>query len=243
MRKTVNSKIMALMGLSALIGLSVQNATAQNAMGAGMGAAPEPLPLGFFVTSMGPGNGGDLGGLAGADAHCQSLAEAAGAGSRTWRAFLSTQATDSEPAINAIDRIGEGPWGNVEGIPVAVNTEALLYDNSNLNHQMSLTEKGDKVNSGANGDSPNMHDVLTGTKIDGTAFPAGDDMTCSNWTSSGEGVAQVGHADRFRGSNPGSPWNAAHASRGRPDTPTQGCSQEALEGTGGAGLYYCFAAD
>jgi hypothetical protein len=245
MRVTGNSNRLTAVGVAALLGMTVHSVSAQQGMGAGMGMAaePEPLPLGFFVTSVGSGNGGDLGGLDGADAHCQSLADAAGAGGRTWRAYLSTQASGSESAVNAIDRIGEGPWGNAKGIPVAANIEALLYDNSNLNYQMSLTEKGDTINSRAHGDDPNMHDVLTGTRIDGTAFPAGDDMTCSNWTSSGEGIAQVGHSDRFRGTAPGSPWNAAHASRGTADTPTQGCSQAALEGTGGAGFYYCFAAD
>ena len=166
-----------------------------------------------------------------------------GAGSRTWRAYLSTQAADGQPAVNAIDRIGEGPWGNAKGVPVATDKMSLLYDNSNLNYEMSLTEKGEPVNSRAMGDDPNKHDVLTGTQLDGTAFPPGEDRTCSNWTSSGEGQAQVGHSDRFRGTNPGSPWNSAHASRGTQDSPSQGCSQAALEGTGGAGMYYCFAAD
>ena len=207
MRATAISNRLTAVGFAALLGMSVHSVSAQDAMGAGMGmgmgAAPEPLPLGFFITSAGSGNGGDLGGLAGADAHCQSLAEAVGSGGRTWRAYLSTQATDSEPAVNAIDRIGDGPWGNSKGVPVAADIEALLYDNSNLNYQMSLTENGDTVNSRANGDDPNMHDVLTGTRIDGTAFPTGDDMTCSNWTSSAEGTARVGHSDRFRGTTPG----------------------------------------
>ncbi len=213
-----------------------QNVTAQMGGMGGMGAPAEPLPLGFFVTSVGLGSGADLGGLEGADAHCQKLAETVDAGDRTWRAFLSTQATDSAPAINAIDRIGEGPWGNTKGDPVATDIESLVYDNSNLNYQYSLTEKGESVNSRAFGDDPNMHDILTGSKIDGTAYPVGDNMTCSNWTdSSADGKAAVGHSDRHRGATPGSSWVYSHSSNG--------CGQENLAGTGGAGLFYCFAAD
>lgn len=196
---------------------------------------PPPLPLGFFVTSVGIGDGANLGGLAGADRHCQALATKAGAGARVWRAYLSTQATDVEPAVNARDRIGKGPWGNAKGIEIAGSVESLLYDNSNINYEHALTENGDKVNSRVGGDSPNMHDILTGTQLDGTAFPAGKDMTCANWTSNDAGNAQVGHADRHRFTFPGSPWNAAH--------PSRGCSQEDLVATGGAGLFYCFAAD
>lgn len=199
-------------------------------------AEPEPLPLGFFVTSVGVGEGANLGGIEGADAHCQKLAETVDAGDRTWRAFLSTQATDSSPAVNAIDRIGEGPWGNTKGDPIATNIESLIYDNSNFNYQYALTEKGEPVNSRAFGDDPNKHDILTGTKMDGTTFPADEDMTCSNWTdSSADGKAAVGHSDRHRGTTPGSSWVYSHASRG--------CSQENLAGSGGAGLFYCFAAD
>ena len=210
--------------------MSIQNVSAQAP------AAPDPLPLGFFVTSVGLGDGANLGGLEGADAHCQALAEAVDAGDRDWRAYLSTQAADDAEAVNAIDRIGEGPWGNAKGVAIAANIQEILYDNSNLRYEHSLTENGDNVNSGAMGDSPNRHDVLTGSQIDGTAFAAGEDMTCSNWTdNSEEGKAQVGHADRHRGANPGSPWNAAH--------PSRGCSQENLQASGGDGLYYCFAAD
>ena len=195
----------------------------------------EPTPFGFFVTSVGGGNGADLGGLAGADAHCQKLAEAVGAGDREWRAFLSAQAEGDTPAVNAIDRIGSGPWGNVNGIAIGSDVDSIIYDNSNINYEYALTEKGEHVNSRAMGDEPNKHDVLTGSTLQGTAYPPGEDMTCSNWTSSGEGKARVGHADRHRGVNPGSSWNSAHASRG--------CSQEALQGSGGDGLFYCFAAD
>ncbi|MDE0393773.1 MAG: lectin [Gammaproteobacteria bacterium] len=198
-------------------------------------AVAQDEPLGFFITSVGPGNGGDLGGLAGADAHCQTLADAVGAGDRTWRAYLSTQASGGQAAVNARDRIGEGPWFNAAGMRIAANVDDLHYNNANLNYDHSLNERGEMVNSGAAGDSPNMHDVLTGTQLDGTAFPPGDDRTCDNWTSSGDGNAMVGHHDRFTFQTPGSPWNQAH--------PSQGCAQEQLVATGGAGLYYCFAAD
>ncbi len=194
----------------------------------------EPEPMGFFITSAGPGNGGDLGGLAGADAHCQALAEAVGSGDRTWRAYLSTQAGGGQPAVNARDRIGDGPWANAEGLRIASTVDQLHYDNSNMRYEYALNERGERVNSGASGDSPSMHDILTGSGLDGTAFPPGDDRTCSNWTSSGEGSAMVGHHDRFSFTTPGSPWNAAH--------PSRGCSQENLVGTGGNGLFYCFAA-
>ena len=197
--------------------------------------APPLLPLGFFVTSVGLGDGANLGGLEGADAHCQALAEEVDAGDREWRAYLSTQATDSDLAVNARDRIGNGPWGNAKGIEIAASVDSLLYDNSNINHEHALDESGDHINARSAGDDPNKHDILTGTQLDGTAFAAGDDMTCSNWTSSGEGKAQVGHSDRHRFSFPGSPWNAAH--------PSRGCSQEALQASGGDGLFYCFAAD
>lgn len=210
-----------------LIGALSQAALAQD--------APPPLPLGFFVTSVGLGDGANLGGLAGADAHCQALAKEVGAGDRVWRAYLSTQATDSKPAVNARDRIGDGPWGNAKGLEIATNIDILLYDNSNINYEHALTEKGTKVNSGVHGDSPNKHDILTGTQLDGTAYPAGDDMTCSNWTSNDAGKAQVGHADRYRFTIPGGPWNSAH--------PSRGCSQKALQASGGDGLFYCFASD
>ena len=192
-------------------------------------------PLGFFITSVGSGNGGDLGGLDGADAHCQALAEDVAAGNRLWRAYLSTQASGGQPAVDARDRIGEGPWFNAAGLQVAASVDDLHYSNANINYDHALNEKGERVNSGANQDEPNMHDVLTGTQLNGTAFPPGEDRTCSNWTSSGDGSAMVGHHDRFTFQTPGSPWNQSHGSRG--------CSQEQLVGTGGAGLFYCFAAD
>ena len=199
-----------------------------------MGAATPP-PMGFFITSVSPGMGGDLGGLAGADAHCQNLAAAVGAGDRTWRAYLSTQATDSEPAINARDRIGTGPWANAKGVVMANSVEDLHFNNANLIHENMLTEKGEMIKSTAVGDDVNHHDILTGSQMDGTAFPPGEDRTCSNWTSSDEGSAYFGHSDRYRMGVYGSSWNAAHGSRG--------CSEETIPVTGSAGQFYCFAAD
>ena len=201
---------------------------------------PESIPMGgaksvttFFVTSRGPGNGGDLGGLAGADAHCQALADAEGAGDHTWRAYLSTSATGTEPAVNARDRIGTGPWYNADGLLIAADVEQLHDEGGRIGKETALTERLDPVN--GVGDTPNMHDILTGSRPDGTTFDAGDDLTCGNWTSSSEGRAQEGHHDR-RGQGDGvSSWNSAHESRG--------CSQENLESTGGAGLLYCFAVD
>jgi hypothetical protein len=189
----------------------------------------------FFVTSQGGGKGADFGGLAGADKHCQTLAAAAGLGDKTWRAYLSASAAGSTPAVNARDRIGTGPWRNVKGVVVATSVDELHADN-NLTKQTSLTEKGAVVN--GRGDTPNKHDVLTGTQPNGTAFPGTDDKTCGNWTKSGEGSAIVGHIDRD--GLPQDPvavrtsWNSSHA--------TKGCSDEALISTGGAGLLYCFAA-
>jgi hypothetical protein len=187
--------------------------------------------MSFFITSAGPGKGADLGGLAGADKHCQQLAQAAGAGSRTWAAYLSASAADGKPAVNARDRIGSGPWVNAKGVQVASSVADLHSDNNKLSKEASLTEKGAVVN--GRGDSPNRHDILTGSQLDGTAFAAGSDTTCGNWTSSGEGAAQVGHHDRVGGGANPTSWNSAHASRG--------CSQQNLQGTGGDGLFYCFA--
>lgn len=189
--------------------------------------------MSFFITSAGPGNGADLGGLEGADRHCQALAEAAGAGNRTWHAYLSISASGSSAAVNARDRIGQGPWYNVNGVRVAQNVDDLHGDDNNLNKQTALNEKGGMVN--GRGDSPNMHDILTGSQLDGTAFSGDADTTCDNWTSSGEGSARVGHHDRQGGGENPASWNSAHGSRG--------CSQENLQGTGGNGLFYCFAVD
>jgi hypothetical protein len=193
----------------------------------------------FFITSVGSGKGADLGGLEGADKHCQALAQAAGAGGRTWRAYLSTQAAGGQQAVNARDRIGKGPWQNAKGVVIAKDVADLHGANNNLSKQTALTEKGDPVN--GRGDTPNMHDILTGSQPDGTAFAAGDDRTCRNWTSSTEGAAMVGHHDRMGldDSPPAKSWNTSHPSRGAGG----GCSQEALRGTGGNGLFYCFASN
>jgi hypothetical protein len=195
-----------------------------------------PQPMTFFVTSVGMGNGANLGGLAGADKHCQALAAAVGAGIRTWRAYLSTSAVGGSPAVNARDRIGQGPWHNAKGGRIAQNLADLHGDTlelarmgNTLTRVTALTEKGEPVK-GA-GDKPNEHDILTGSQTDGRAFTDAADHTCKNWTSNGEGSAQVGHHDRTGG--PGTSWNAVHASRG--------CSKENLVSTGGAGLFYCFA--
>jgi hypothetical protein len=200
------------------------------------GVQAQSADTSFFVTSKGIGNGANLGGLAGADNHCQTLAQAAGAGAKTWRAYLSTQAADGAPAVNARDRIGNGPWKNSKGVVVAKNV-AELHGNNNINKETALTERGETVN--GYGDQPNRHDILTGSQSDGTAFAGADDRTCKNWTSSTQGAAMVGHSDiSGPATNPTvKSWNAAHPSRG----PDGGCSQKDLISTGGDGLLYCFA--
>jgi hypothetical protein len=200
------------------------------------GVQAQQTDMTFFVTSVGSGKGADLGGLQGADQHCQALAQAAGAGSHTWHAYLSTSAAGGEAAVNARDRIGKGPWKNAKGVVIAKDVDEL-HGNNNLNKQTALTEKGEPVN--GRGDTPNMHDMLTGSQPDGRAFAGGDDRTCHNWTSSGEGAAMVGHHDRqgLRDDEASKSWNSSHLSRG----PGGGCSQEALRSTGGNGLFYCFA--
>ncbi|NLS67443.1 lectin [Bradyrhizobium brasilense] len=203
-------------------------------------AAAQTADASFFLTSNGIGNGGNLGGLAGADNHCQTLAQAAGFGApKTWRAYLSTQAADGKAAENARDRIGKGPWKNVKGVVVAKDVADLHSAGNNLTKQTALSEKGEVVN-GA-GDTPNRHDVLTGSQADGTAFAAGEDRTCKNWTSSTQGAAMLGHFDRkgLRDDEPSKSWNTSHPSRG----PDGGCSQADLKSTGGDGLLYCFAAN
>jgi hypothetical protein len=198
--------------------------------------------MSFFVTSTGLGKGADLGGLAGADKHCQSLAAAVGAGSRTWRAYLSSTpaatgttdyASSGGAAVNARDRIGSGPWQNAKGVVIANDVEQL-HGTNNLTKQTALTEKGEVIN--GRGDTPNMHDVLTGSGPDGRAVSGDKDTTCGNWTRSGEGSAIVGHHDRtgLDESAPAKSWNSSHASRG--------CGLDALKATGGNGLFYCFAA-
>ncbi len=184
----------------------------------------------FFITSTGPGDGANLEGLEGADRHCQSLAQAAGAGGKTWHAYLST---DGSAGVDARDRIGTGPWFNTEGVRVAGNLGELHYSNVGLTKSTQLNEKGEVVN--GRGDDPNQHDILTGSELDGTRFDDGEDHTCGNWTSNGEGSAQVGHHDRTGGGPVPSSWNSAHGSRG--------CSQANLQATGGNGYFYCFAID
>ncbi len=201
-------------------------------------SAPSPAPtpaetMGFFITSTGSGNGADLGGLAGADRTCQMLADAAGSTGKTWRAYLSAVAKDGQPAVNARDRIGAGPWYNAKGIKVADNVAHLHGETNLLGKENSLSEKGMLVN--GRGDSPNQHDILTGSMPDGTVSSDTTDTTCSNWTSSvsGAGSALVGHHDKQGGGARPTSWNSAHGSRG--------CSQQNLVGTGGNGLFYCFA--
>ncbi|MGD8341678.1 MAG: hypothetical protein PVH89_12905 [Gammaproteobacteria bacterium] len=189
--------------------------------------------MSFFLTSEGPGDGANLGGLAGADAHCQSLAAAVGAGDKTWRAYLSVSATGGRLAVNARDRIGDGPWFNFSGVQVADDLIDLHSEENRLGKENSLSENGDQIN--GRGDSPNMHDILTGSDLAGRVIADGADHTCSNWTSNGEGSAQVGHHDKQGGGDNPNSWNSAHGSRG--------CSQTDLQGTGGNGLFYCFAID
>jgi len=221
--------------VSKAIRLAILAPAALLSLGLGAGAQAQESEMRFFITSVGPGNGADLGGLEGADAYCQQLADAAGAGDATWRAYLSTQEAGGAAAENARDRIGEGPWQNAAGVVVAEDLETLHGEN-NLSKETALDENGEQVN--GRGDEPNRHDILTGSQPDGTAFAAGEDRTCANWTSSGDGTAMVGHHDRMglRDDAPSKSWNSSHPSRG-------GCSQEALQGTGGDGLFYCFAAD
>jgi len=204
-------------------------------LGAFRGAESFAGGMSFFVSSAGSGKGGDLGGIEGADRICRTLAGAAGAGGRTWRAYLSTQGAG---AVNARDRIGAGPWVNARGVVIAKDP-AELHGANNLTKQTALTERGEVVN--GRGDKPNMHDILTGSKPDGTAFGDGVDRTCANWTSSGAGSAMVGHSDRtgLDESAPAKSWNSSHPSRG----PGGGCSQDDLKSTGGDGRLYCFATD
>lgn len=186
--------------------------------------------MSFFVTSVGIGKGGDLGGLEGADRHCQSLAQAAGAGNKTWRAYLSTQG--SAP-VNAKDRIGRGPWFNAKGVQIAASVADLHSDNNKINKETALDEKGMTVK--GRGDTPNQHDMLTGTQHDGMAVPGPDDATCRNWTSSadGQGSAIVGHHDLIGNTQGPNFWNFSHK--------TPGCAPANLQRVGGAGLFYCFA--
>lgn len=197
------------------------------------GAYAQQSNMSFFVTSANPGKGADYGGLAGADKYCQSLAAAAGAGKRTWRAYLSTNKPDGSADVNARDRIGKGPWRNAKGVVVARNPDEL-HSANNINKQTALTEKGQMVN--GRGDRPNVHDILTGSEGTGMAIVGKGDYTCGNWTKSGEGSAMLGHHDRtgLREDVAAKSWNSTH--------PSRGCSMDALRSTGGGGLLYCFAA-
>src|SRR3954453_1192685 len=224
--RNITNMLLGLAAAGSFAVLEVQPAQAQSA------------DTSFFVTSNGIGNGANLGGLAGADNHCQTLAQAAGVGGKSWRAYLSTQAADGHPAVNARDRVGNGPWQNSKGVVIAKDV-AELHGANNLTKQTALSEKGDVIN--GRGDAPNRHDVLTGSQPDGTAFTAGEDRTCKNWTSSTQGSAMLGHLDRIglRDDDASKSWNSSHPSRG----PDGGCSQADLRSTGGDGLLYCFAAN
>jgi len=215
----------SLVAAVSIVGFAAQPAQAQSS-----GAT-------FFLTSAGPGKGADLGGIDGADKHCQTLAQSVGAGAKTWHAYLSTQAADGKPAVNARDRIGKGPWQNTKGVVIAKDVADLHSANNNLTKETDLTEKGE-ISNGV-GDKPNRHDVLTGSQPDGTAFGPEADRTCKNWTSSTQGAAMVGHSDRkgLRDDDASRSWNSSHPSRG----PDGGCSQNDLKSTGGDGLLYCFA--
>ena len=194
-------------------------------------ASAQDTSMSFFITSAGPGNGADLGGLEGADAYCLRLADDVGAGNRIWAAYLSATPSGGGPAVNARERIGAGPWYNAKGVMVASNVADLHSDNNKLNKENSLNERGEVVN--GRGDSPNRHDILTGSQLDGTAASSSTDTTCENWTSGSQGSALLGHHDRTGGGANPTSWNSAHGSRG--------CSQANLRGTGGDGLFYCFA--
>ena len=197
-------------------------------------AQAQQANMSFFVTSVGPGKGGDLGGLAGADKHCQDLAASVGAGAKTWHAYLSTQGAG---AVNARDRIGKGPWVNAKGVVVAASVDDLHSAGNKINKQNDLSEKGEIIN--GRGDKPNRHDIMTGSTPDGKAFPPDKDMTCKNYTSSTQGAVMLGHNDRqgLDESDAAHSWNSSHPSRGAEG----GCSQADLRSTGGDGLLYCFA--
>lgn len=199
-------------------------------------AQDQKASMSFLVTSEGPGSGANLGGLDGADAHCQKLAAATGAANRNWRAYLSNSAGNGKAAVNARDRIGKGPWYNAKGVKIADDVAKLHSDSNNLNKETALDEKGNRVN--ARGDKPNKHDILTGSRPDGTAYPESANLTCQNWSVGNignlAGAAQVGHHDREGKTPEGVSWNSAH--------PSRGCGQEDLKASGGAGLFYCFLA-
>jgi hypothetical protein len=226
MRQAIPTKRKALFAAS-LIALAAANVSTLSAQDS------DATAMSFFITSVGSGDGANLGGLAGADAHCAELASAAGSRGKTWRAYLSAHATEEMAAIDARDRIGFGPWYNAKGVEVASTLNALHSDFMALGKENSLDENGNTVN--GRGDSPHEHDILTGSSLAGNAIDDGADHTCNNWTSNAEGSAQVGHFDRTGGGSNPTSWNSAHGSRG--------CSQANLVATGGAGYFYCFAID
>ncbi len=220
-----------------LAGLSILAVAGGSLFALAQAPGPQPHPMSFFVTSVGMGNGGDLGGLAGADAYCQQLAAAVGAGNKTWHAFLSTQQRPGQPAVNARDRIGAGPWYNQQRVPIAITISDLMGDTleearvgNNLFKETALDEHGNRIPGVM--EAPNVqHDMLTGSQLDGHAYSDNMDHTCNNWTSNAAGAAQVGHSDRMGGG--GTSWVSM--------PPTRGCGQQDLTATGGAGRFYCFA--
>src|SRR5262245_46743164 len=221
--------------MSKTVRLSVLSALATVALGLTASVQAQQASMTFFVTSVGKGNGADLGGLEGADAHCMAVARAAGSTPANWRAYLSTTMPGGDAGVNARDRIGKGPWTNVKGVVVAKNVEDLHSDKNNLTKQTALTEKGEVVS--GRGDPENLHDILTGSDPAGMYSTAGGDTTCGNWTKSGDGSAIVGHHDRMglKETRHMKSWNSAHGSAG--------CGQDALKKTGGGGLFYCFVAN
>jgi hypothetical protein len=214
------------------IGSLLLAAAATTVLGLATAAQAQQADMSFFVTSVGKGNGADLGGIAGADAHCQALARAAGSTSTNWAAYLSTTEPGGTAGINARERIGNGPWKNAKGVVVATSVDNLHSASVNITKQTALTEKGEVVS--GRGDAVNQHDILTGSDPQGYYSTAGGDTTCGNWTKSGEGSAIVGHHDRagLKDTRHMNSWNSSHGSRG--------CSQEQLKSSGGAGLIYCF---
>jgi hypothetical protein len=243
MRVDLEGKNMAMnfnharVGLMAVLFLGAIPALAQQPTAPAAPTQPQAPNMTFFVTSAGMGKGADLGGLDGADKHCQTLATGAGAGAKTWHAYLSTSAGEGKPVVNARDRIGKGPWQNFKGVAVAQSVDDLHGKDNKLGMETSLTERGQKLP--GVGWAPNVHDVLTGSQPDGRAFPAGQEMTCGNWTSGAKGSAMLGHIDKtgLRDDDAAHSWNSSHPSRGADG----GCSQRDLISTGGAGLLYCFA--
>jgi hypothetical protein len=229
--KKGNGKMKMLKISSPLVLAALAAACATN----GTGTSAEQDGMTFFVTSVGKGNGADLGGLAGADAHCAALAKAAGSKQTNWAAYLSTTAPGGDPGVSARDRIGKGPWRNAKGAVIAKSVDDLHSDANSLTKQTALNEKGEVIS--GRGDAVNMHDILTGSDSIGNYSTAAGDTTCGNWTKSGEGSAIVGHSDRIgsKDSRHMKAWNSSHGSRG--------CSQDALKSSGGAGLFYCFVAN